>query len=79
LCKEPGKDIWLFGGGKLFSSLLDLELVDVIEVSIIPVLLGSGIPFLNSRNGRTKLKLIKSRVYEKNGTVSLEYTVEKAA
>src|SRR5262245_33905605 len=36
---EPGKDIWLFGGGELFRSLLDAKLVDTIEVGVIPILL----------------------------------------
>src|ERR1051325_10435605 len=43
---ERGKDIWLFGGGLLFHSLLDAGLVDTVEVTIIPVLLGGGIPLL---------------------------------
>jgi dihydrofolate reductase len=43
---EPGKDIWLFGGGSLFRSLLDAGLVDTVEVAIIPVLFGEGIAFL---------------------------------
>src|SRR5205823_2795156 len=33
----PGKDIWLFGGGSLFLSLLDLDLVDTVEVGVIPI------------------------------------------
>jgi dihydrofolate reductase len=37
-----GKDIWLFGGGSLFRTLLDLGLVDTIEVGVIPVLLSDG-------------------------------------
>src|SRR5437588_5708298 len=41
---EPGKDIWLFGGGLLFRSLLDAGLVDTVEVAMMPVLLGGGIP-----------------------------------
>lgn len=40
----PGKDIWLFGGGSLFRSLLGMGLVDTVEVAIIPVLLGGGHP-----------------------------------
>ena len=48
LCAEPGKDIWLFGGGSLFRSLLEAELVDAVEVAVIPVLLGAGIPLLPS-------------------------------
>jgi dihydrofolate reductase len=35
-----GKDIWLFGGGLLFRSLLDARLVDTVEVAFMPVLLG---------------------------------------
>jgi dihydrofolate reductase len=72
---EPGKDIWLFGGGELFRSLLDAGLVDGVETAIVPVLLGSGIPFLPSRAGRTKLTLRNQRVYSKSGIVGLEYDV----
>ena len=46
LQSQAGKDIWLMGGGELFRSLLDLGLVDTVEVSVIPVLLGCGIPLL---------------------------------
>jgi dihydrofolate reductase len=72
---EPGKDIWLFGGGSLFASLLDRGLVDTVEVAIVPVLLGGGIPLLPSPAKRTKLKLTGHRVYEKSGIVLLEYAV----
>src|SRR5271155_1545757 len=44
---EPGKDIWLFGGGALFRSLLDAQLVDTIEVGVMPILLSQGIPVLS--------------------------------
>jgi dihydrofolate reductase len=40
---KPGKDIWLFGGGLLFRSLLEARQVDGVEVAVIPVLLGEGI------------------------------------
>jgi dihydrofolate reductase len=72
---EGGKDIWLFGGGSLFRSLLDLGLVDTVELAIMPVLLGDGIPLLPSPATQAKLKLMKHRVYETTGTVSLEYAV----
>lgn len=71
-----GKDIWLFGGGSLFSSFLRLGLVDTVEVAIIPVLLGDGLPLRPHPATLTKLKLTKSRIYEKTGTVALEYSVE---
>jgi len=68
-----GKDIWLFGGGALFRSLLERGLVDAVEVAVIPVLLGGGVSLLPSPAMRAKLRLVKHRVYEKTGTVSLEY------
>ncbi len=72
---KPGKDIWLFGGGELFRSLLGAGLVDGVDVGIIPVLLGSGIPLLPSPAGRARLALTRQRVYEKSGSVGLEYDV----
>jgi dihydrofolate reductase len=71
----PGKDIWLFGGGSLFRSLLGMGLVDTVEVAIIRVLLGGGIPLLPDPAERAELRLTKHRVYAKTGTVALEYDV----
>lgn len=73
LKSQPGKDIWLFGGGSLFGSLLDLGLVDAVEVAVIPVLLGAGLPLLPQSAKQAKLRLVKHRIYGKTGTVSLEY------
>jgi dihydrofolate reductase len=72
---QPGKDIWLFGGGLLFRSLLELRLVDTIEVAIMPVLLGGGVPLLPDTPERAGLQLVKHQVYEKTGTVMLEYAL----
>ena len=46
LKREPGKDIWLFGGGKLFRAMLDAGLVDRVELAVSPILLGSGVPLI---------------------------------
>jgi dihydrofolate reductase len=51
LRSRPGKEIALFGGGKLFRSLLELGWVDVVEVAVLPVLLGGGVPLLPSSFG----------------------------
>jgi dihydrofolate reductase len=72
---KPGKDIAIFGGGDLFRSLLAVGLVDRIEVAIVPVLLGGGIPLLPPPADRATLKLRKQRVYEKTGTIALEYDI----
>lgn len=42
----PGKDIWLYGGGELFAVLLAAGLVDTVELAVIPVLLGAGVPLM---------------------------------
>jgi len=73
---EKGKDIWLFGGGELFRSLLALGLVDTVEVAVIPVVLGQGIPLLPAPAKQTTLTLASHRIYGKTGTVSLVYTVK---
>lgn len=73
--KKPGKDISLFGGGELFRTLLQANLVDRVEVSLIPVLLGGGIPFLPSPAPQTKLQLRQQRLYKKTGIISLEYEI----
>jgi dihydrofolate reductase len=73
LRSEPGKDIWLFGGGSLFRSLCGAKLVSTLEVSVIPVLLGAGTPLLPPPSERVKLRLVKSRVYEKTGTIWMKY------
>jgi dihydrofolate reductase len=70
---KPGKDMWLFGGGSLFRSFLEFGLVDVIEVAVIPVLLGDGLPLLPKPLRSSKLRLVDHRVYPKTGTVSLKY------
>jgi dihydrofolate reductase len=71
----PGKDIWLFGGGELFRTLLEAGLVDTVEPAIVPVLLGEGIPMLPPPTPRTRLELSAHRLYPKSGIMLLEYTV----
>lgn len=74
----PGKDIWLFGGGGLFRTLLEAGLVDTVEPAVVPVLLGGGIPMLPPPAGRTTLSLSNHRLYPKSGITLLEYTVSRS-
>jgi len=76
LKQQKGKDIWLFGGGELFRSLLDLGLVDAVEIGLVPVLLGGGVPMLANPAKLANLKLTKHRIYEKTGTVLLSYAAK---
>ena len=68
LRQRPGKDIALFGGASLFRSLLDAGQVDTVEVSLIPVLLGAGVPLMPPPYGPVALRLVKQRVLPTTGT-----------
>jgi dihydrofolate reductase len=72
---QSEKDIWLFGGGDLFRLLLEMNEVDNVEVSTVPVLLGAGVPLLPKVDQRTTLKLTKHKVYG-SGVVSLNYEIQ---
>ena len=74
LRSKPGKDIWLFGGGELFRSLAGAKLVDTVEVAVVPVLLGGGIPLLPPPSDRITLKLESHKAY-KTGIMSLSYVI----
>jgi len=71
---KPGRDIWLYGGGDLFRSLLDAGLVDTVEPAIIPVLLGAGVPLLPP-GAMTKLVLADQKTLPASGIIALAYSV----
>ena len=75
LKKQKGRDIWLFGGGELFRTLLDAGLVDTVEIAVMPVLLGAGIPLV-SPGDTTRLSLIDVKRLRASGIVVLAYAVE---
>ena len=70
-----GKPLWLWGGGELFRELATAGLVDSLEVAVIPVVLGGGIPLLPSPGPTLRLALRSHRLYGKSGTVFLAYDV----
>src|SRR4029450_8217819 len=75
---KRGRDIWLYGGGALFRSLLDAGLVDTVEVAVIPVLLGAGVPLLQP-GAWTKLVLSDQKTLPRSGIVALSYAVPGGA
>lgn len=74
LREASGKDIWLMGGGVLFSSLLEAGLVDGVEVGLVPILLGKGLPLLPAMSRTTRLTLTQTQTYP-SGIVLLSYDV----
>jgi dihydrofolate reductase len=71
---EPGKDIWLFGGASLTSSMLNFKLVDEISLAIHPILLGSGKPLFHDIQDRQILKLVGTKSYS-SGLVAVTYAI----
>jgi dihydrofolate reductase len=70
---QSGKDIWLYGGGILFRSLIDAGLVDMVEIALVPVMIGSGIAVL-PKGRRWPLHLTESKVLP-SGIVMLKYSL----
>ena len=75
LKEQAGKPLWLWGGGDLFRQLAEAKLVDAVDVAVIPVLLGGGIRLLPEPGPKLTLELKRHRLYEKTGTLFLEYDV----
>ena len=74
---EPGKDIWLFGGASLTTSLMNLGLVDELSLAVHPLVLGSGKPLFQNIEGSIKLTLLDTKTYS-TGLVSLAYAIENS-
>ncbi len=70
--RMKGKDIWLFGGAELTNSLLALDLIDEMQLSVHPIILGAGKPLFTKSDEQKKMKLIGTKSYN-TGLVQLFY------
>ncbi|MFT8349756.1 dihydrofolate reductase family protein [Clostridium saccharoperbutylacetonicum] len=71
LKKQQGKDIWLVGGGKLIDQFIKQDLIDKYIITIIPTILGNGVPLFIGKNPEIKLKLIETKTVD--GMVEFTY------
>ena len=76
LKSQPGKDIWLMGGGDLIASFLDADAIDEFVVSVVPVFIGDGIPLIARRHRHTPLELKSVEKFD-DGLVQLHYKMKK--
>jgi dihydrofolate reductase len=76
LREQPGKDIWLMGGGELIASFLDEQAIDEFVISMVPVFIGDGIPLIARRHRHAPLELHSTERFE-DGVVQLHYRVQK--
>ena len=72
LRKNPGKDIWMMGGGELARDFLRADLIDKIYLGIVPVLLGEGIPLFPSGFPQRNFALLENKTYSQ-GLIALKY------
>jgi dihydrofolate reductase len=68
--------VWLVGGTALARSFLDVSRVDEIRLSVVPILLGDGIPLFGNGAGEHGLSLLDSTQY-RNGIVELHYAMNE--
>jgi len=72
-----GRDVWLLGGGPVAQDVLDAGLLHTVEVTVVPVVLGAGVPLFG---GRVEEPLVLTGVTPfANGMVHLQYRVVGAA
>ena len=72
---RPGGNIWLIGGGQLNTVLLNAGLIDEMILSVIPILLGDGIPLFGGQPKETKWRLTKQEAFD-TGLVQMNYAIE---
>jgi dihydrofolate reductase len=65
---------WLVGGGELAGAFQAEGLISEYIISIIPVILGAGIPLFGSHGSAQALKLIESKTYP-SGVAQLKYAL----
>lgn len=75
LREQPGKDIWLMGGGELIASFLDEQAIDEFVISVVPVFIGDGIPLIGRRHRQVELELQSTERFE-DGLVQLHYRIQ---
>jgi dihydrofolate reductase len=70
-----GKDIWIVGGGNVASQFADHGLLDRMEVTIVPVVLGEGKRLFDRRLPGGPMQLLSARTFS-SGMVGLRYEIK---
>jgi dihydrofolate reductase len=60
--KQPGKDIWLWGGAELTSSFINQNLVDEMWLGLVPIVLGKGKPLFLNIDSRKKFEPMQASI-----------------
>ena len=74
---QPGENIWLYGGGKLTTTFVNLNLIDVYRLAVYPVILGSGKPLFENIKKRVELQLLEVKSSEL-GVLLIKYESKRS-
>ena len=74
LREQTDGDLWLVGGGGLIASFRERGLIDEVILTIIPVLLGEGVPLFAGAQPEAAMRLSDVQRFE-SGIVQLHYEV----
>ena len=77
LRSQPGKNIWLMGGGDIIGSFLDAGAIDELILTVMPVFIGEGIPLIAPKQRDVPLRLRGAQPFP-DGVVQLHYEVRQA-
>jgi len=77
LRSEPGKDIWMMGGGGVIASFLDEGEIDEFMIHVVPLFIGEGIPLVQPRHRTVELELLSTKSWP-DGLVRLHYAVQRS-
>ena len=72
---EPGRDIWLCGGGRLAGGVFTE--IDELILKVNPLLIGSGVPLFAGAVGTQRATLVERQSYP-NGFVLARYDLARA-
>lgn len=78
LRQQPGKDIFA-GSPSMIVALTNLGLIDEYQLTVHPVIAGSGLPLFKSINERIILKLVKAKTISASGAIALHYVVARVS
>ena len=78
LKRQPGKNIWLTGGGDLVRTFFEKNLIDELILAVQSKIIGTGIPLFLPHERRLDLALLNVKK-RKSGTVQIHYRIKKTS
>ena len=73
LKQQPGKDILVFGSGRLVNALMQHDLIDEYRLMVFPIVLGSGQRLFEEGSDAKVLRLVETKTLG-SGVVVLSYS-----